>query len=177
MVLVPDLIDIFDLIEPFDLIDALDLALDGLDLRPGIDVLDFALEGLDRWDCPVLRIPFIWEGVSLYGMVGSKCSVLVGIMQVGSPYPACLSNSVSCSLRDIPLVGRTVCSRFNICWNKRNILLACACWVIFFSCFCCCLLTFFKFNFFKKFFQEHSQVLDKRKFSAENCKYFLNHDF
>ena len=59
MVLVPDLIDIFDLIEPFDLIDALDLALDGLDLRPGIDVLDFALEGLDRWDCPVLRIPFI----------------------------------------------------------------------------------------------------------------------
>ena len=59
MVLVPDLIDIFDLIEPFDLIDALDLALDGLDLRPGIDVLDFALEGLERWDCPVLRIPFI----------------------------------------------------------------------------------------------------------------------
>ena len=59
VVLVPDLIDIFDLIEPFDLIDALDLALDGLDLRPGIDVLDFALEGLERWDCPVLRIPFI----------------------------------------------------------------------------------------------------------------------
>ena len=26
-----------------------------------------------------------------------------------------------------------------------------------FSCFCCCLLTFFKINFFKKLFQEHFQ--------------------
>ena len=25
------------------------------------------------------------------------------------------------------------------------------------SCFCCCLLTFFKINFFKKLFQEHYQ--------------------
>ena len=28
------------------------------------------------------------------------------------------------------------------------------CWVIFFSCFCCCLLTFFKIIFLKKIFQE-----------------------
>ena len=28
-----------------------------------------------------------------------------------------------------------------------------------FTCFCCCLLTFFKINFFKKFFLEHYQIV------------------
>ena len=39
--------------------------------------------------------------------------------------------------------------------DNLQCLLLMLCMLDNFSCFCCCLLAFFKINLFKKFFQEH----------------------